>query len=362
MANELGYVPQPVNATDLQTRHVDFVPISNGTIHHEGRLFYDINEDALSFDIHTGKISIQLGFESVQKVYNDTAHALPNGAAVHITGAHADGYVTVDFALGDSPTNARCAGICTETIAPHSFGIVTYRGLVHSLNTIAFPVGTKVYVHPTIPGACTAEEPSWPYFPWIIGCVTKSHATEGILCVSPSVEVPYSRFVCVRMSAPSQTLPSTNTAVPVIWNEMAQFSTTPIIEFEAGTPNIKFLSPGVYTGMGRYQTFRTASSSFAAIHFYIRQGTTLPLTRANDLPDTAVQIYVDNNTDKVPIPHTGIFNITQPNTYVNLVMIAQYSGGTMGIEATVGLDEIVDGSHYPAPSVRAATLVITKVR
>lgn len=365
MTNELGYIRRPLAASYIDTQQIQFQPYNpTPTNHTRGRVYYDEYHDALCVECKTSDVTLQVGFESMHRVFNNTANAILNGQVVYVTGAHAGcECATVALALADSPRTCRVLGVATHDIASNTTGNVTYRGIVHGVNTSAFEAGDKLYVHTTIPGYYQTEEPEYPYFPWIVGrCITK-HATEGIVCVLQSVEVPFSRFVCLRLSQmTTQTVLTKNTPTKITFDEVLPFpSDTTLIECFPGSGDILFKTRGLYEVVARYQTFRTASAGYATLQFYLRKGTTLPLTRADDLPNTSIQLAIDNNTDRTVQPHTGLLDL-QANTYINIMMISDFNGGTVGIESSIGVPEIVGLDTYATPAARAANIVIVKVR
>jgi hypothetical protein len=108
----------------------------------------------------------------------------------------------------------------------------------------------------------------------------------------------------------------------------------------------------------RYQVYRSASAAIARLQFYLRQGTVLPLTRANDTTNTNINISIDNNTDRMTLSATALFTATT-NDYLNVMMIGDFPAGNLGIEATTGL---VETGGFTTPAARSVTLIITKIR
>ena len=120
-----------------------------------GTLFFDSNENALSYKPITGNndVTVNIGQESLIKIYNDLGYQINNGQALHITGATA-GSPTVSLAIGTGGDSVRfqISGIATHDIPDSSYGFMTTFGVVRDLNLTGFTVGQQIYLSQTVPG------------------------------------------------------------------------------------------------------------------------------------------------------------------------------------------------------------------
>lgn len=356
MTNPFGYIPKPVNASDLHCDVIDMQPLQSPPQQIVGRIYYNAADQAL-VSLVSDNVSLQLGYESAVQVYNSSGVDLVNGAVVCLDSAIND-KPGVKKAIATSPMTARIAGMCTEPIATGASGIITYRGLVHDLDTAAYPVGTSLYVHPTVAGTMTDIEPEYPYYPFCVGRVVKQHATEGIVFVNPAPDTPYSTFSLSTFYADSQNIAVTSVPQAITFAAHDFASSRTIVEHTPGSGNIKFLAAGLYQVVGRFQTYRTVSTGTATMQLYIRQGNALPLTRANDIANSSIQHVIDIDTDKKGHVLVTLLDIAAGD-YINFMMIASYSAGLVGIQTTTG---IVETGPYPTPSARAAMININKLR
>ena len=120
-----------------------------------GTLFFDSNENALSYKPITGNndVTVNIGQESLIKIYNDLGYQINNGQALHITGATASS-PTVSLAIGTGGDSVQfqISGIATHDIPDSSYGFMTTFGVVRDLNLTGFTVGEQIYLSQTVPG------------------------------------------------------------------------------------------------------------------------------------------------------------------------------------------------------------------
>lgn len=154
-----------VNAIS-NTSYIDFntspsVPSPTG-----GTLYYDSSENALSYKPLTDQndVTVNLGQESLVRVYNNSGAQINNGQAVHITGS-TSGTPTVALAnaskLGTTFTEglAQSSGVATHNIPNGEYGFITNFGIVRDLDTSTFVVGRELFLSDTIDGGIT-DDPS----------------------------------------------------------------------------------------------------------------------------------------------------------------------------------------------------------
>jgi hypothetical protein len=139
----------------LSVNYVDFdttptVPSPTG-----GTLYYDSNENALSYKPITpsNDVTVNLGQESLIRIYNNLGVQINNGQALHITGA-TSGAPTVSLAIatGGSAKQFQISGIATHDIPSSSYGFITVFGVVRDINLTGFSVGEQIYLSQTVAG------------------------------------------------------------------------------------------------------------------------------------------------------------------------------------------------------------------
>jgi hypothetical protein len=158
-----GTVYGPTNFTSgLTVNYIDFdttptVPNPTG-----GTLYFDSTENALSYKPITNQndVTVNLGQESLIRIYNDLGYQINNGQVLHITGS-TGGIPTVALAnaskLSTSITEgvAQSSGVATHDIPNGQYGFMTNFGVVRDLNTSGFTAGDEVYLSDTVDGALT---------------------------------------------------------------------------------------------------------------------------------------------------------------------------------------------------------------
>jgi hypothetical protein len=179
--------------------YIDFktsptVPSATG-----GTLYFDSNENALSYKPVTNQndVTVNLGQESLIRVYNNLGYQINNGQVLHITGSTA-GVPTVALAnaskLGETFTDslAQTSGVATHDIPSGEFGFMTNFGIVRDLNTSGFTAGQEIFLSDTIDGAFTNDPDSIEYTSRIstIGYCLESSPTNGKILVVITNENP----------------------------------------------------------------------------------------------------------------------------------------------------------------------------
>lgn len=159
------------------TDYVDFNPTA-GT---DGRVKWNDTDGTIEVGLKGGAVTLQIGQEQVQRIYNDTGSALLEGKVVYTTGA-AFGRNTVALASASSEsTSTATFGVVTENISTGTEGYVTTLGLVRNINTSAFTTGAVLYLGTS--GNITTTKPVPPLHSVRIGYCLVSHATTGTIFV-----------------------------------------------------------------------------------------------------------------------------------------------------------------------------------
>lgn len=356
-ANTLGYIEQPGVFKHLET---SFIDLHNGAnpAHKEGRVFYDAAEHTLSCYNDFADTTLQIGYETWARVYN-SGPALANGTPVYVFG-QSNNLPDIRAALANTILTVRVCGVVTHAIPSNSEGLICVRGIVHDVDTAGYTPGDSLYVHPTIAGALTSVAPRYPYFAFVVATVAIAAATNGSLLVESRPTVDFSTFgMCRLYSTQTQLCTTTNIPKALTFNQHEHFGVDIIdVDTNANSPNIQFLETGIFQLVFRYQVHRTNSAAVAKLQFYLRQGTVLPLTRANDLANTNININIDANTDRQSMTAATLITASAGD-YLNTVMIGSYAGGDIGVEATTG---IVETGGFATPGARSVTVLVTKIR
>lgn len=138
-----------------------------------GRLGWDVSEHSLSILLTGGNVNLQVGQETVVRVYNQTGSALTDGQVVYCTGSQGQ-RLTVALAQANSDaTSAAIIGVVTEPIPNNSEGFITVQGTVHGLDTSAYTDGQVIYLSPTTAGAWTTTKPQAPQHLVLVGYIVK---------------------------------------------------------------------------------------------------------------------------------------------------------------------------------------------
>lgn len=161
--------------------HIDFD--TTASTDQERRMRWNDDDGTLNLGLKGGNVTLQMGQELVQRVYNDTGAALLDMQAVYVTGS-ASARMTVALAQANAEsTSSKSFGVVTESIPTGSQGYVTTYGYVRNVDTSGFPEGAALWLSPTVPGGITHVKPSAPNHMVLVGFCVFSHATEGIVFV-----------------------------------------------------------------------------------------------------------------------------------------------------------------------------------
>ena len=166
-----------------------------------GTLYFDSTENALSYKPVTNQndVTVNLGQESLIRVYNNLGFTILNGQVLHITGSTTTGGTpTVALAnaskLGTTfiESLAQTSGVATHDIPSGQFGFMTNFGVVRDLNTSAFTAGQEVFLSDTVDGALTNDPNNIAFTSRIstVGYCLESSPTNGKILVVITNENP----------------------------------------------------------------------------------------------------------------------------------------------------------------------------
>jgi hypothetical protein len=167
----------------------------------EGKLFYDTDNGCPSFFGKSPNTSLQIGQELVLYCYNGTASTITNGSAVYISGAYGN-RPSISLASATSINTSDLIGLATESILPGQSGYITISGLVHDLDTLNYPVGSRLYLS-TTPGQLTTIPPINSGIVMFLGLVTYQHQTQGIVAVAVKTPASLSTLHDVYNGSPT---------------------------------------------------------------------------------------------------------------------------------------------------------------
>ncbi len=291
--------------TISNTSYIDFntspsVPSPTG-----GTLYFDSNENALSYKPITNQndVTINLGQESLIRVYNDLPTTILNGQVLHITGATI-GVPTVALAnaskLGVVFTDslAQTSGVATHDIPSGEYGFMTNFGVVRDLNTTAFTVGQEVFLSDTIDGALTNDPNNIAFTSRIstVGYCLESNATTGKI------------LVVITNENPLQSL--TQQEINVLLGNT--ISTGAYFYTGATTASTTTINVSPMRGWIVYNTGPTYATNPLVLNIYYSGGTNLPVTGLTSSFDTYLLVNSGGTlyqTNTYPTPQERRQNI-----------------------------------------------------
>ena len=185
-----------------------------------GRTYYDISENALSYFPETPSmdVTINIGQESVTRIYNDTGVQINNGQACHINGSF-NGTPTVNLAIASgitviTETRFKVSGVATHNIPNGTYGFITTEGLVRDLTITGTTNGSPIWLSDTDPGEFIYDLPTNNASRVSqIGYVVTTGVTTGKILVEVSLEASISLISAKESDVITQNNSSTGTRV-----------------------------------------------------------------------------------------------------------------------------------------------------
>lgn len=187
----------------------------------EGRTWWNFSEHTLN--VHTdSETVIQVGQETVVRVYNPTSAAIPNGAPVWTNGSAPDTHrPRVLLASALSYVEAHLiVGMTTQEIPPSGEGFTTEFGVVRGLDMSAYAEGAILYISPSA-GELTNVKPLPPNHATVIALVLNNDAVSGSVLCKPFVGEETWSLHNVSDSFPSAT------GQIMVWDNAAQYYRVP---------------------------------------------------------------------------------------------------------------------------------------
>ena len=189
---------------------VKFNTLATAPLHEEGLLFYDNQDHSLCYYNDETDVTLNIGREQLVRVYNNTGSAILNGKIVYVSGA-TTGWPTVTLARANSQIDVEAIlGMVTADIEVETYGYVCISGVVHDVDTTAYPVGTILYLSADTAGAYTGTMPVQPNYAVEIGTVIAQGTTTGDVLVHVDRK-PWFPSIEIIDTATSTALPTTPT-------------------------------------------------------------------------------------------------------------------------------------------------------
>lgn len=151
----------------------------------EGQLAWNDLDKTLNVGLAGGSI-LQVGEEELVYAVNRTGTTITNGEVVYISGSQGNRIVVSRAQAVLIPTTQVFLAVATQNISNNQSGYFTRFGIVRDINTAAYLEGDILWVSSTA-GQMTSVQPDKPYSQIAIAIVTRAHATNGTIMVSPYV-------------------------------------------------------------------------------------------------------------------------------------------------------------------------------
>lgn len=136
---------------------VDYIHFNTGTTQNfnGGDLFWDDGTNSLSYKPYTlnNDVTVNLGQETLIRIFNQTGSQINNGKIVTITGSSSNvPSVCLAVASDGGNTLFKVNGVATHDIPNNSYGFITQFGNVNDINLTSFQLGERVYLSQTSAG------------------------------------------------------------------------------------------------------------------------------------------------------------------------------------------------------------------
>jgi hypothetical protein len=188
-----GYVPYTGATNDLilgshylSADHLKISTTSTESVD-VGEIVWNQQDGTFDMGLIAG-VTLQAGQE--MHIYGKASEAIANGDAIMFAGVQGDHILIAKAeptAINANPEYF--IGIATQDFTVNQFGYTTVFGMVRTLDTASYPLGSILYYASNISasGELTTIRPDAPNAKITVAAVLKSHANQGILMVRPHV-------------------------------------------------------------------------------------------------------------------------------------------------------------------------------
>jgi hypothetical protein len=188
------FVTNSITSSVVSSSYIDLDVLANGDIpsHKAGRIFFGEEDGALEVYNEIADFTLQVGQETIVRVYNDSGVTILNGTPVRVSGSQGD-RLKIFPATALNHTSSydfenHIIGVATHDIGIGTEGYATTQGIVRGINTDVFSAGDILFLQtgsPTTPSEYYRNTP--PPFPFDIiqvGYVARSASPNGFIYVS----------------------------------------------------------------------------------------------------------------------------------------------------------------------------------
>jgi hypothetical protein len=147
-----------------------------------GRLGYDSGEGTLTFGLEGGNVTLKIGSDLYQYVYNNTTSSMTLGQVVYASGSQGNRIAVKLASATAEQGSANTLGFVAETILAGGEGWVMTEGNLRKLNTVGL-IGGKLIFLGTTPGTYTQTPPVAPDHGVRLGYAERIDNTVGSIYV-----------------------------------------------------------------------------------------------------------------------------------------------------------------------------------
>jgi hypothetical protein len=165
---------------------IDYIDFNTGatTTSQVGRMRWNDADEVgtLELDLKGGNVRLQVGEESLVRVFNEDTITLSAGTIVYVFGNQGNTLSVKRASATGETESSRTLGVVRESIPVNDRGFVSTGGLVYNTDTSAYTGGTPLWLSVT-PGQYTDVKPTAPSNTVLIGFVARVSSTVGSIFV-----------------------------------------------------------------------------------------------------------------------------------------------------------------------------------
>lgn len=147
-----------------------------------GQFTWNDGDGTLDLGLKGGNVTLQLGQETLARVFNAENNTLVDGELVYISGSQGNRIAVKRASATNELGSANTLGMVTEQILSGNEGFVTILGVVHGLNTTGLTPGAPLWLSSSA-GGYSQTKPNAPYHNVLVGFVQRVHASQGSIFV-----------------------------------------------------------------------------------------------------------------------------------------------------------------------------------